>query len=229
MASETKSELVEELSSQSTKADLVELLGRRLKKDEISKLLDDDSEGTKDELLRKLGTRTKDELVQAVESRLTKDEIEKAVDAVREDDDEEEDDDAGKVESASSKRQRDDRRQTDDGQRQRKEQQDVQQRSRHLDDTELDWNAELDWSPAPRPTPAPVAFAGAPPFLPGARVRVDLAGLPFLGVFLGKGASAAGTIVGVNAHERVVCVHLDACFEGEKQIVLPPERVVLDR
>jgi hypothetical protein len=33
----------------------------------------------------------------------------------------------------------------------------------------------------------------------------------------------------VNAHERVVCVHLDACFDGEKQIVLPPERVVLDQ
>ena len=54
---ETKSELVEELSSQATKAELVELLGSRLKKDEISKLLDDDGDGTKDELLRKLGSR----------------------------------------------------------------------------------------------------------------------------------------------------------------------------
>ncbi len=36
MASETKSDLVEELSSQSTKAELVELLGSRLRKDEIS-------------------------------------------------------------------------------------------------------------------------------------------------------------------------------------------------
>lgn len=227
MASETKSELVEELSSQSTKADLVELLGRRLKKDEISKLLDDDSDGTKDELLHKLGSRTKDELVQAVESRLTKDEIEKAVDAVREDSEDEDEDDSRKAENASSKQQRNDRQQTDDEKRDQKR--DEQQRSRNLDGTELDWNAELEWSPAPRPTPAPVAFAGAPPFLPGARVRVDLAGLPLLGVFLGKGASAAGTIVGVNAHDRVVCVHLDACFEGAKQIVLPPERVILDR
>jgi len=54
MASETKSDLVEELSSQSTKADLLDLLGSRLKKDEISKLLDDESEGTKEELLKKL-------------------------------------------------------------------------------------------------------------------------------------------------------------------------------
>jgi hypothetical protein len=60
-------------------------------------------------------------------------------------------------------------------------------------------------------------------------VRVDLSGLPLLGVFMGKGASAAGTIVAVNARERAVCVHLDAGFDGEKQIVLPPERVALDR
>jgi hypothetical protein len=60
-------------------------------------------------------------------------------------------------------------------------------------------------------------------------VRVDLSGLPSLGVFLGKGASAAGTIVGVNARERSVRVYLDACFAGEKEIVLPPERVLLDR
>jgi hypothetical protein len=50
-----------------------------------------------------------------------------------------------------------------------------------------------------------------------------------MGVFLGKGASAAGTIVGVNAQERSVRVYLDACFDGEKEILLPPERVVLDR
>ncbi len=218
MASETKSDLVEELSSQSTKAKLVELLGSRLKKDEISKLLDDDSDGTKEELLHKLGSRTKDELVQAVESRLTKDEIEKAVDAGR-DDDEDED---GASQSSGS-------RQQQSGQRD--EQQDEQQgrRTRHVDDTELDWSAELEWSPPPQPTPAPVTFVGAPPFMPGARVRVDLSGLPTLGIFLGKGASAAGTIVGVDARERSVRVHLDACFDGEKEILLPPERVVLDR
>jgi hypothetical protein len=208
MASETKSELVDELSSQSTKAELVELLGSRLKKDEISKLLDDDSEGTKEELLRKLGSRTKDELVQAVESRLTKDEIEKAVDAVRHssDDDEEgaEPDEAERDEPSASEQ-------------------------RHVDDTELDWNAELEWAPPPRPTPAPVAYAGPAPYMPGSRVRVDLSGLPYLGIFLGKGASAAGTITGVDAHERTVRIYLDACFDGEKEIVLPPERVVLDQ
>jgi hypothetical protein len=226
MASETKSELVEELGSQSTKAELVELLGSRLKKDEISKLLDDDSDGTKEELLRKLGSRTKDELVQAVESRLTKDEIEKAVQAGRDDSGEE--DHEGK-DPGSAQRQKPQRSSEEERSERREEEQDEQRRSRRVDDTDLDWNTELEWAPPPRPTPAPVAFAGAPPYLPGARVRVDLSGLPFLGVFLGKGASAAGTIVGVNAHERVVCVHLDACFDGEKQIVLPPERVVLDQ
>ena len=207
---ETKSELVEELSSQSTKAELVELLGSRLKKDEISKLLDDDSEGTKEELLHKLQSRTKDELVQAVESRLTKDEIEKAVDAARDDSEgDEEDFDEDKADTRSGSQ----------------EQQDGQ----HDDDTELDWNAELEWAPPPQPTPAPVAYVGAAPYLPGARVRVDLSGLPMLGIFLGKGASAAGTITGVDAHERTVRVYLDACFDGEKEIFLPPERVLLDQ
>jgi hypothetical protein len=65
--------------------------------------------------------------------------------------------------------------------------------------------------------------------MPGARVRVDLSGLPTLGIFLGKGASAAGTITGVNAHERTVRVYLDACFDGQKEIFLPPERIVLDQ
>jgi hypothetical protein len=65
--------------------------------------------------------------------------------------------------------------------------------------------------------------------MPGTRVRVDLSGLPTMGIFLGKGASAAGTITGVNAHERLVRVYLDACFSGEKEIVLPPERIALDQ
>ena len=212
MASETKSELVDELSSQSTKAELVELLGSLLKKDEISKLLDDDSEGTKDELLKKLSSRTKDELVQAVESRLTKDEIEKAL-AARDDSDEDEDEEMDA-----------------DGDDRERQSSGPQDNSQPRDDgTKLDWNAELEWSPPPQPTPAPVAYVGAAPYLPGARVRVDLSGLPYLGIFLGKGASAAGTIVGVNARERSVRIYLDACFEGEKEILLPPERVVLDR
>jgi hypothetical protein len=225
MASETKSDLVEELSSQSTKAELVELLGSRLKKDEISKLLDDESDGTKDELLRKLGSRSKDELVQAVESRLTKDELEKAVGAVRDDSDKDEDEDEDEGDDRSESQQPESR--------QREEPQDEerqpQRRTQHVDDSELDWNAELEWAAPPQPTPAPVAFAGAPPFMPGTRVRVDLSGLPTMGIFLGKGASAAGTIVGVNAHERCLRVYLDACFSGEKEIVVPPERVVLDR
>ena len=229
MASETKSDLVKELESQSTKADLVELLGSRLKKDEISKILEDESDATKDELLRKLGARTKDELVQTVESRLTKDEIEKAVDAGRDDDSDGDED----GERSGSRRQRDDARNESRAEQQddsRDEHRDERaRRTRHADDAELDWNTELEWSPGPRPTPAPVAFAGAPPYMPGARVRVDLSGLPSLGVFLGKGASAAGTIVGVNARERSVRVHLDACFAGEKEIILPPERIVLDR
>jgi hypothetical protein len=222
MASETKSDLVEELSSQSTKADLVELLGSRLRKDEISKLLDDDSDGTKEELLRKLASRTKDELVQAVESRLTKDEIEKAVESVRDDDEDEGDRRNERSGSAEQRSEQKDESQRGEGDEQ-------QRRTRHVDDTELDWSAELEWAPPPQPTPAPVAFVGAAPFMPGARVRVDLSGLPTLGVFLGKGASAAGTIVGVNAHERSVRVHLDACFDGEKEITLPPERIALDR
>jgi hypothetical protein len=215
---ETKSELVEELSSQSTKAELVELLGKRLKKDEISKLLDDESDGTKEELLRKLGSRTKDELVQAVESRLTKDEIEQAVDAARDESDEDEDEDEEQADQ-EERAQREPRGET----------QDQQPRTEHVDDTELDWTAELEWAAPPQPTPAPVSFVGAPPYMPGARVRVDLSGLPTMGIFLGKGASAAGTITGVNAHERFVRVYLDACFDGKKEIFLPPERVMLDR
>lgn len=227
MASETKSELVEELSSQSTKAELVALLGSRLKKDEVSKLLDDESDGTKEELLRKLESRTKDELVQAVESKLTKDEIEKAVDAGRDDTDEDEDQ-GGSNGRSGSQEQRSEQKDEEQDDQQRSEQQ-PQRRTLHVDDTDLDWSAELEWSPPPQPTPAPVTFAGAAPFMPGARVRVDLAGLPMLGIFLGKGASAAGTITGVNARERTVRVFLDACFDGQKEIFLPPERITLDR
>src|SRR5919201_1979425 len=68
----------------------------------------------------------------------------------------------------------------------------------------------------------------AQPSLLGRRVRVDLAGLPMLGVFAGKGASAAGTIVGIDASERGVRVYLDAGFDGRKELLLPPERVALD-
>jgi len=104
-----------------------------------------------------------------------------------------------------------------------------QRRTEHVDDTDLDWSAELEWAPPPQPSPAPVTFVGAAPFMPGARVRVDLSGLPTLGIFLGKGASAAGTITGVDAQARTVRVFLDAVFDGEKEIFLPPERITLDQ
>ena len=59
-------------------------------------------------------------------------------------------------------------------------------------------------------------------------MRVDVSGLPMMGIFAGKGASAAGTIVGVDARARMVRVYLDAVFDGEKEIVVPPERVQQD-
>ena len=47
-----------------------------------------------------------------------------------------------------------------------------------------------------------------------------------MGVFAGRGASAAGTITGVDARAREVTVYLDAVMDGKKEIVLPPERVM---
>ncbi|HZS29816.1 MAG TPA: hypothetical protein VFA37_01015 [Gaiellaceae bacterium] len=204
---QTKAELVEELEAQATKADLVDLLQSKLLKDDLAKLLDDDSGATKEELVHKLGSLKKDELVEAVASKLTKDDIEKVVEENRDDEEQDEDDSRG------APRQQE-RRQDDEPQRD--------------ESTDIDWSAELEWSPPPRPTPAPVRFTGAAPFQPGQRVRVDVAGLPMLGVFAGKGASAAGTIVGVDAQARQVRVYLDAVFDGEKEIVVPPERVLPD-
>jgi hypothetical protein len=205
---QTKAELIEELEAQATKADLVELLRSKLLKDDLAKILDDESGATKDELVHKLASLKKDELVEAVSSNLNKDVIEQVVEENRDDDETDED-----------------------------EQQDEEQDKEHDDEpadeqpeerdesTDIDWSAELDWSPPPRPTPAPVQFVGAAPFQPGQRVRVDVAGLPMLGVFAGKGATAAGTIVGVDAREREVRVFLDAVFDGQKEIAVPPERV----
>lgn len=189
---QTKTELLEELSSQLNKEQLVEVLGSKLKKDDLARVLDDD-QASKGELVRKLGSRTKDELTQTLGAHLTKDELQRVLDA-----------------RAS--------RRDDHG----------TGRAETDDDDEIDWSAELEWARPPRPTPAPVTFAGAAPFQPGHRVRVDLAGLPMLGVFAGKGASAAGTIVGVDARERMVRVYLDAVFDGEKEIVVPPERITPD-
>lgn len=203
---QTKAELVEELGSQTSKADLVDLLRSRLRKDDLVSLLEDESGATKEELVRKLGNKKKDELVEAVSAHLTKDEIQKIVERNSRDDD-----------SSSSGDEDENSRDDERGEHPRRD-----------ESTDIDWSAELDWAPAPRPTPAPVAFVGAAPFMPGQRVRVDVAGLPMLGVFAGKGASAAGTIVGVDARERSVRVYLDAVFDGEKEIVVPPERVLPD-
>jgi len=192
---QTKSEVLDELTSQVNKDELVEIVGSKLKKDELAELLQDDGGATKEELVRKLGSRTKQELADQLGSHLTKDELQRVLDRRSERD-------------ADDERSRDE----NDGDT----------------DTDIDWSAELDWAPPPRATPAPVTFAGAAPFMPGQRVRVDLAGLPMLGVFAGKGASAAGTIVGVDARERSVRVYLDAVFDGEKELLVPPERVVPD-
>ena len=167
---------------------------------------------TKDELVDELASNlTKDDLVQAVAGKLTKEDLQKAIESHqrRSEKEDAEDDDE------------------DDRSRERGEQR-RERRPEPESDTELDWSAELAWSPPPRPTPAPVTYTGAAPFMPGQRVRVDLAGLPMMGVFAGKGTSAAGTIVGVNARARVVRIYLDAVFDGEKEIVLPPERVIPD-
>lgn len=189
---QTKSEVLDELTSQVNKDELVEIVGSKLKKDQLAELLQDDGDATKEELVRKLGSRTKQELADQLGSHLTKDELQRVLDQ-------------------RSKRDKDERSRDDAD-----------------TDTDIDWSAELDWAPPPRPTPAPVTFVGAAPFMPGQRVRVDLAGLPMLGVFAGKGASAAGTIVGVDARERSVRVFLDAVFDGRKELLLPPERVVPD-
>jgi hypothetical protein len=200
---QTKAELIEELEAQATKADLVELLRSKLLKDDLAKILDDESGATKDELVHKLASLKKDELVEAVSSNLNKDVIEQVVEENRDDDDG-----------------------TDENEHEEQDDEPADEQPEVRDEsTDIDWSAELDWSPPPRPTPAPVQFVGAAPFQPGQRVRVDVAGLPMLGVFAGKGATAAGTIVGVDAREREVRVFLDAVFDGQKEIAVPPERV----
>src|SRR5438270_5633488 len=147
---QTKSEVLDELTSQVSKDELVEIVGSKLKKDQLAEVLQDDGGATKEELVRKLGSRTKQELADQLGSHLTKDELQRVLD-------------------------------------QRSERDDDDDRSRDEDDTDtdtdIDWSAQLDWAPPPRATPAPVTFAGAAPFMPGQRVRVDLAGLPVRGVF----------------------------------------------
>src|SRR2546421_3561730 len=200
---QSKPDMLEELTAETNKDQLVEIVGSRLKKDELAKLLEDDGDASKAELVRKLGSRTKDELAQTLGSHLTKDELQRVLES------------RAAQERARSNDDADDRDRKDS-------------ESEVDEDTGIDWSAELAWAPPPRPTPAPVAFTGAAPFQPGQRVRVDVAGLPMLGVFAGRGASAAGTIVGVDAQRRMVTVFLDAVFDGEKEIVVPPERITPD-
>jgi len=60
VAAQTKDELVEELSTDLTKQDLLELIRSKLKKDELASVLDaEDDEATKDQLVRRLASRTK--------------------------------------------------------------------------------------------------------------------------------------------------------------------------
>ena len=83
MTDQTKGELVEELASHVTKDDLVKLLGSRLKKDELAQVLDDeDGDATKEQLVRRLASRTKDVLVQALGAHLTKEELQRIVDRI---------------------------------------------------------------------------------------------------------------------------------------------------
>jgi hypothetical protein len=189
---------------------------------------------TKEQLLNKLGSErkealvaalakrlNKEELVNLLGSRLKKEELAEVVDSAGQESESDEDaDESDDDESGSSQRR---------GSRQSgSSQQNRRSRSGDRDDgdTSLDWNSELDWSPPPRPTPAPVLYVGGAPSMPGQRVRVDVSGLPMMGIFAGRGATAAGTITGVDAHKREVKVWLDAGFDGEKEIVVPPERVI---
>jgi hypothetical protein len=173
-------------------------------------MADDASSLTKEQLLSKLAARSKAELVDALGSALTKDDL---------------------VSALGSKLKKDDLVDLVESPRQRESSESDAPSSRAVerqssDDRDLDWDAELDWSRAPAPTPPPVRYSGAGPSLPGQRVRVDVSGLPMLGVFAGRGATAAGTITGVDARAREVTVYLDAGFDGQKEIVIPPERIV---
>src|SRR5436305_101535 len=93
-------------------------------------------EQTKEQMVRQLSSRTKDELVAALASHLTKDDLVSLLDSRLKKDDlasvlakDRDEGDEGE-ERASSDRRRDDA--------------DA--------DESLDWSAELDWAPAPRPT-----------------------------------------------------------------------------
>jgi hypothetical protein len=170
---------------------------------------------TKEELIRRLSSQTKDQLTAGLASHLTKDDLVSILGTKLK-----KEELADLVESPPE---------TDAGRQQKTQGKGGDPQDQEVDESrDLDWSAELAWGEPPAPSPAPTRFSGAAPFMPGKRVRVDLSGLPMLGVFAGPRTSAAGTIVGVNAREREVRVYLDAGFDGEKEIVVPPERITPD-
>lgn len=215
----TKEELVHKLERRS-KDELIEAVTKHLNKDDLEKVVDE----------RRPDEEPDDE-PEAEDEQGSSDEQDEQVDDEQDEQDEEEDeaDDEDDEQDDRSAWNGSDPQGKQDGERGNQEKP-GQQRQRVVRDesTDIDWSAELDWAPPPRPTPAPVEFTGAAPFQPGQRVRVDLSGLPTLGVFAGKGASGAGTITGVDARQRMVRVYLDAVFGGEKEIYVPPERVQPD-
>jgi hypothetical protein len=235
LASERKDEIVDVLHEQErsgmeemTKETLVKEYGAKATKDELLTMLGDsapdDPEVKKDQLLNRLESVKKDELIDALDKHLrtkleslTKDELvsrygsnlskDELIDVLQDDED------------------------GDDGE-------DREERKRT--GTPLGAISERDpsefaradqpgsWGPPPAPAPPPVRYVGAAPGQPGQRVRVDLSGLPAHGVFAGRGASAAGTIIDVDPGARQITVRLDASFNFEKEITLPPERVFAD-
>src|SRR5437764_11092220 len=150
---------------------------------------------TKEQLLHRLASRSKDELVDRLTSKLTKDDLVSLLGSrLRKDE----------LAAALDEppRSRESNRKHDEDERQEDER-----------EAERDSRARSQAPP------------GAVVSMPGQRVRVDVSGLPMLGVFAGRGAAAAGTITDVDAGTGTLTVHLDAGFGGRKQVVVPPGRV----
>jgi hypothetical protein len=235
LSSQSKDDLVSALSSKLTKDELTSLVGSRLKKEELVSIAEGSDDQTKEQLVRKLASRAKEEIASALSSKVTKDDLVSLLGSRLKKDELAEvagtqDSSQGRKSDSQDKESRDDDGDTGKGRELSRRQTAGRERSEVERDesTDLDWNSELDWSPPPAPTPPPVTYAGAAPSMPGQRVRVDVSGLPMLGVFAGRGASAAGTITGVDARNRMVKVYLDAVFDGQKEIVVPPERITPD-
>ena len=150
---------------------------------------------TKEDLLRKLGSRSKDELVAQLGSKLNKDEL---------------------LSLLGSRLKKDELAEVLD----------EPPRSQGRGDGEDDERASGRRS---RSSAARGEDPGRDPGLiqplPGQRVRVDLSGMPMLGVFAGRGTSAAGTITEVYVGGQILTVYLDAGFDGRKEVVVPSQRV----